>query len=140
MTNIRLARFLTSSFATMFCMVLFGCGDSTNGAGNITSIDVSPISATIQLGGTLQYKATAHFSHQPDKDFTSDAKWSSSVPGVATLPSNSDPLDFPSGFVTSVSAGKTMIAASLGGVTGSTDLGRLPAVRLPRLTTRVQRR
>jgi hypothetical protein len=74
----------------------------------ILSVSMSPITATIKVGQTQQFVATA-------KDVNGNAvtgapfSWSNSFSGIATVDSN--------GLATGVSPGTVLITASLGGVT-----------------------
>jgi acid phosphatase type 7 len=76
------------------------------GGGKVNSIAVSPASASITVGQTLQLTASA----SPPKSATSFA-WSSSNSGVASVSS--------SGLVTGVAAGTATISATAGGVIGT---------------------
>ncbi|MGA8310829.1 MAG: Ig-like domain-containing protein [Terriglobales bacterium] len=75
-----------ASLVLALALALPSCGGGgSSGGSGLTGIDVSPLSQTIAVGDTLQYKATGHFSNGPDQDLTGNATWSSSVTSVATI-------------------------------------------------------
>jgi carboxypeptidase family protein/Big-like domain-containing protein len=67
--------------------------------------------STLTIGGTSQLTASVLYSDGTQKDVTTVAKWSSTVPSVATISV--------SGLVTAYSAGATAIAAAFQDVSGS---------------------
>ena len=112
-----------SSLVLALALALPSCGGGgSSGGSGLTGIDVSPLSQTIAVGDTLQYKATGHYNNGPDQDLTNNANWTSSVTSVATIKN----LGTPVGLVTGVAAGNTNITASFAqgssSVSGSTDL------------------
>ena len=79
----------------------------------IESVNISPDSARLSVGGTLQYRAVAADSngvHLEDASFT----WSSANGGVATVSS--------SGLASAATAGITTVRAQTGGVGGGAEL------------------
>jgi len=74
----------------------------------LTSIAVTPATATVQLPGTVQFTATGNYSDGGTQDLTSTATWSSSNRGVATISA--------SGLATAVAAGSTNMTASFNGI------------------------
>ncbi len=84
----------------------------------LQAIDITPAIPSINLGTSQQFVATGTYSDNTTEDLTLAATWSSSNTAVATV-SNAPGS---SGVATSVSAGLTTITATLGGVSGSTDL------------------
>jgi 6-phosphogluconolactonase (cycloisomerase 2 family) len=90
---------------------------ATLSVSQLTSIAVSPATATIAIGGTQNYTALGTFKN-PDgttgtSDVTSLATWNSGTPAVATLSNTGNtPV-----IATGVATGTTMITASLNGVT-----------------------
>jgi acid phosphatase type 7 len=112
------------SVATALAVVALAlsCTDRTQAPGSLTepslarggpgikSISVTPSSATVTVGGTVQLTATA----QPAKA-ASTFVWSSSNTGVATVSSST-------GLVTGVAAGTATISAAAGGVTGTASV------------------
>ncbi len=75
----------------------------------LTTIEVSPISATIEEGQTQQFTATGSFDDGSTADLTSTATWTSSNTAVATVDA--------SGLATGIEAGTTDITATQDGVT-----------------------
>jgi len=80
-------------------------------AAALTSIAVSPSSATIVVGATQQFSATATYSDGSTVNVTSTATWTSATPSVATVSS--------SGLATGVAGGSSVVTAALGGVTSA---------------------
>ena len=79
----------------------------------VASVAVTPASASVVVGGTVQLAATA-------RDAAGNVltgrtvSWSSATPGVATIDAN--------GLVTAVSAGTSVITATIDGVTASATI------------------
>ncbi len=97
---------------------LIGCGGSappTPEQLTLTSISVTPASASYQVSATQQFTATAHYSDGSSKDITQSATWSSSDTSVATV-SNSSGTQ---GTATMVGSGSTSITAAVGSVEGT---------------------
>ena len=92
-------------------------------AATLTSINVTPANLSLAKGTTQQYTATAIYSDSTRLDVTQMAVWASLAPAVASV-SNAIGA---SGVATAVAAGQTTISATLGGVTGSTQLTVTPA-------------
>lgn len=86
----------------------------------LVSIAVTPGNAQIVSGTTQQYTATGTFSNNSTQDLTGSVTWTSSSTDVAAINN--------AGLATGVAAGNTMIAASLGGVAGSTALMVTPSL------------
>jgi hypothetical protein len=84
------------------------------GGPTLTSIAVTPVNQTINVGTPLQFTATGTYSDGSHQDLTSSATWSSSAPAVATISST--------GVATGVSPGNTTIQATVGAINGSTGL------------------
>ena len=80
----------------------------------ITSISVSPATASIVAGSTEQFTATATYSDGSTGNVTTSATWASSNATAATVNS--------AGLSTADSSGKTTISATLSGQTGSATL------------------
>jgi 6-phosphogluconolactonase (cycloisomerase 2 family) len=101
--------------------VLAGCKGA--GSGNnvssgtpsptLQSIRVSPANSSVPLGRTQQFTATGMLSDGSAQDLTSTVTWSSSVPTVGTI-SNA-------GLASSKNQGSTIILATSGSVSGSTN-------------------
>ena len=79
----------------------------------LTSISVSPASATITFPGAQQFTATGQYSDGSTQDLTTTATWASSNTGVATIAS---------GLATAVAMGSTNISASSNSVTSNTSV------------------
>ena len=88
-------------------------GASLTVTASISSISISPSSASLPLGSTQQFKATAHYSNGTTSDVTTLASWASSVVAVATVSNNAGSQ----GLATSVATGTTSITASYQGHT-----------------------
>jgi len=80
----------------------------------LLSIELSPASASIEVGQTLQFTATATYSDGSTAAITNTAIWTSSNPLVATFS--------PGGLATGISSGVANITATVGTVQGSTSL------------------
>ena len=86
----------------------------------ISSIAVTPPTATIPAGLTQQFTATATFTDSSTQNVTSQATWTSSSGSVATVSS--------SGLAAAVAVGSSTITASMGSVGGGATLNVGPAV------------
>ncbi len=97
-------------------LFLAGCGGSGSNANNptLTSISVTPATATIANGGTQQYTATGNYSNGTQQNITATVTWGSSSTSVATINS--------AGLATGVGAGNTTITATLGSISGTATL------------------
>jgi hypothetical protein len=84
----------------------------------VTSITVTPASASINFGANQQYTAMGSFDDGSMQDLTLTVSWSSSQTSFATI-SDTDPTK---GLATGVTAGTTTISATWNAVTGSTGL------------------
>ena len=95
-----------------------GSGSGTSNPGSpartLTSIAVTPATASLKTGATQQFTATATYSDSSTANVTSTATWTSSSPSTATVSS--------AGAATAVAAGSTAITASLSGITGTANL------------------
>jgi hypothetical protein len=83
-------------------------------AAPLTSIAVTPATASIAVGATQQFTATGTYSDGSTANLTSSVSWSSSDASIASIAS--------SGLATGTAAGSTTITAALGGVSGSASL------------------
>lgn len=116
--NSRLAAFLV---AAILLSLALGCGSSSNPSpppASLTSIEISPASATIRLGTSQQYTATGSYSDGTHQDVTSSVTWSSSQP-ASVFVNNQDGRN---GFATGVGAGTSTITASEGSVQATATL------------------
>ncbi|HEX7730865.1 MAG TPA: Ig-like domain-containing protein [Terracidiphilus sp.] len=80
----------------------------------LTSITVTPATASVVAGSAQQFTATGNYSDGSTQSLTSSATWTSSITAVATVNA--------SGLATGIGAGATTISASLGSVSGSAVL------------------
>ena len=87
---------------------------SSSSGKTLTSISVTPSTASAAVGTTEQFKATATYSDSSTADVTSTATWTSATASVATINA--------SGVATPVSAGSSVITAALSGVQGTATL------------------
>ena len=94
-----------------YCIYAAG---SAGPAPTLTSIAVTPANPTLVTGTSQPFKATGTYSDGSTTDLSSQAVWTSTVPSVATINS--------AGVASAVSAGMTMISATVTGVGGSTVL------------------
>ncbi len=80
----------------------------------LQSLAITPATASMGIGGTLQFTATGTFSDNSTQDLTSAVTWSSSVGQVAIIAA--------SGMATGLAQGTTNIVASYGSVSASAVL------------------
>ena len=97
--------------ATAFVCILAltACGSS---APVLQFVTITPTSATINVGTTQQFSASAYYSDGSIKDGTSLVTWGSSNPTVATIAAG--------GVATAVGLGTTTITATAAGTPGAT--------------------
>jgi len=81
----------------------------------LSSIAVTPASASVVAGSTLQFTATGSYSDGTTKDLTATVNWTSSDASKATIVANS-------GLATGVAAGSATITATSGGISGTDAL------------------
>ena len=84
-------------------------GSSQTGPPTLSSVYVSPETASIEIGQTQQYTATAEYSDASEEDVTTVATWASSNMLVATVDSD--------GLASGHTAGTVAIRATYDGVT-----------------------
>ena len=75
------------------------------------SIVVEPGNATLSIGGTQQFTATAYYSDGSSKEVTNEVTWESSDKGIATIDN--------AGLATGIDVGNAQITASLEGVSSN---------------------
>jgi len=80
----------------------------------LTSIAVTPATASIPMTGTQQYTATATYSDLSNADVTAFSSWTSGTTSVATIST--------SGLATGVTVGTSIITATFGGQPGTATL------------------
>ncbi|WP_332879699.1 Ig-like domain-containing protein [Massilia sp. S19_KUP03_FR1] len=93
---------------------------ATTTAATVTSISVTPATASIAVGATQQFIAVATYSDGVTGVITNSAAWTSSNNGVAAV--------LATGLATGATAGATTITATLGAQAGS---GNLTVTALP---------
>lgn len=131
LTSKGLATAVSSGAATISASLtgVVGTTPVTVSAATLTSIAVSPSSASIPLGSTRLYTAVGTASDGSTQDLTAQCTWASSDPTVATL-SNANGSR---GLATSLEAGSTTVTATLNGRQGSATLS-VTAATLTSLT------
>lgn len=101
---------LVGTAAAMSMLACSGMSDSS--ANKLTSIAVSPANASIAVAATIQFTATGTFGDGSTRSLSPN--WSSSATDIATISG--------AGLATAVAPGTTQIAATFGGVSGTTPL------------------
>jgi uncharacterized protein YjdB len=89
------------------------CAITVTGA-QVTSIDLTPASATVEQGGTIPLVATAVFDDDSTQDITRSASWTSSDDAVAEVDAD--------GVVSGVGQGSAAISAAFGGQLASATI------------------
>ena len=97
-----------------------GSATLTVTAALLTSISVTPATATVAAGNGQQFTATGKYSNGSTQNLSSTVQWSSSATGVATVSSG--------GLATSVAPGTATITAKSGTISGSATLTVTTAV------------
>jgi hypothetical protein len=87
---------------------------------SVVSLQISPASPTVPLGGTQQFSATGTYSDGTTFDVTASTTWSSSDTGVVSVTS--------AGLATAASLGQTTLSATIGAVQASTNVTVGPPV------------
>jgi hypothetical protein len=111
---------------TVLLVLVAGCS-SSNTNNIVTSVAVTPATASIAVGATQQFTATATFGNGSTQDVTSTATWTSSSTATATISS-------PGGLATGVAGGTTTISATFGTTVG-TVTGTATLTVTPTLTS-----
>ena len=91
-------------------------------AATLVSLEVTPAQPSLAKGLTLPFHATGTFSDTTTRDLTADVTWSATAGANISNASGSE------GVATATAVGTTTITATLGAVTGSTDLDVTDAV------------
>jgi len=97
-----------------------GSAPLTVTAATLTSISVTPATASVAAGKTEQYTATGTYNNGTTQNLTNSVTWSSSSTSVATINS--------SGLATTIVPGSTTITATSGTISGSATLTVTAAV------------
>jgi hypothetical protein len=84
----------------------------------LTSVAVSPASASVPVGGTQQFTATANYSDGSTANVTATAVWAASAQSVATVSA--------SGLADAISTGADTLTATLSGMSGNAALTVMP--------------
>ena len=96
-----------------------GSATLTVTAAVLTSISISPTTASVAAGNTAQFAATGNYSNGTRQSLTGSATWNSSATSVATVSG---------GLATSAAQGSATITASSGTISGSATLTVTAAV------------
>lgn len=91
-----------------------GCGDDSNPAVTLVRVEVTPTTATAQVGTTQQYAATAVYSDATTEDVTANATWASDDETVATIDAT--------GLATAVAEGTAEVSALFNEITGTATI------------------
>lgn len=109
---------LLSSLLIISLLTITGCGMSstavTGSQKTVTSLTVTPGAASVAVGATQQFVATAKYSDGTTADVSSTAAWTTAKTTVANVSS--------AGMATGVAVGSAAVTALLGGVSGSATL------------------
>lgn len=108
-----LAQAAASTTGSTTITAVFGIsGATTLTSSPVTSLSITPASATIVLGATQQFNADGVLASGGTQDLSTYATWSSSSPTVATVGNTAGSQ----GLAVSVGTGTTLITASFGGL------------------------
>src|SRR3970282_1721727 len=123
-TNMKLnATKVFQASAFLFALFLAGCGGgggagpvtAGGGAGALQSIAVTPDNSNLGVGVTQTFVATGSYTDGSTQNLSSQVAWASSAPNVASIGAST-------GIASGLAPGAANISATLGGVTGSTQL------------------
>src|SRR5690606_14278812 len=87
---------------------------NAGGPDTLQSISVTPATATLEVGETLQLTATGTYTSGATADLTAQVTWASSQPTVASVSA--------AGLVTALARESTTITATLGAVSGGATI------------------
>lgn len=120
---LRLDRFQTFCLPFLLAVALAttGCGGTVTSPSSLTSITVSPGTASIAVGATEQFTATATYSNGSTANVTSSATWTSSSTAAATIS--------PAGVATGMAGGSSTVTATMSGVSGTGALAVTAAAK-----------
>jgi len=126
----RYLKSLTYLFAVLITTLVAGCGGG-GGAGqnpilglpaaSLVSVTVMPLTATVAIGATQQFLATATYADGSSRDVTSISSWTSGATTVGIV-------NAASGMASGVASGSAILTASFGGLQGSATLTVSPAL------------
>jgi uncharacterized protein YjdB len=121
---------LLCSVGFLLTAVLAGCGgdqgrDPILGlpAAELSSVTVTPATASVPIGATQQFIATATYADGASKDVTASSTWSTASAGVAGVNASN-------GLATGMASGSAAISAAFGGKSGAATLTVTPATLL----------
>lgn len=134
MTLFNTTRTLFCATGLMLGALLSACGGGSDGrdpilgvdAAQVASVAVTPATATINVGASQQFTATATYTDGSTHNVSSAAAWTSSLPASATVGAAS-------GLATGVAVGSTQIGATFGGKSGTATLTVSPVPTLSRI-------
>jgi len=109
-------------FGLIFVATLTGCSSggsksnspSSSSSSTLSSIEISPNSMSIGMGGTQNFTAMGHFSDGSSSDITATAQWTSSDSAIASINAP--------GVAIGSSVGTATISAQSGGLHGTATL------------------
>lgn len=127
----RYTNILVCSAGFLGAALLAGCGGNSGNdqgrdpilgipAASLTSVAVTPATASIAIGASQQFIATAVYSDGSARDVTTNAAWTSAAPAVANI-------NTATGVAASLAAGTSVITATYDGKAGSATLTVVPA-------------
>jgi uncharacterized protein YjdB len=114
------ARSVALTLGLSLLLAIAGCGGTSSSTGTgptsktLKSITAAPAQASIAVGTTEQFTATATYSDGSTADATQSATWTDSDSKIASITS--------SGIAKAVAPGSTTVTASLDGISGSATL------------------
>jgi hypothetical protein len=122
------AKTLLCSAGFLIAALVAGCGGGDQGrdpvlgvsAATLIRVAVTPDVATVAIGATQQFTATAVYSDGSAREVTANATWRSATPAAATMKAGS-------GIAVGADAGTSVITADFEGKSGSSVLTVLPA-------------
>ena len=109
-------RFTLLQLLIMPLFFLVGCSSGDSGSSSVPSdkITVEPFKATLDVGTSQQYTATAIYANGEKKDVSDIVTWASSEPAVALIDEG--------GVVRAESEGSAIITALMGTISGTAQL------------------
>ncbi|MGZ8992153.1 MAG: Ig-like domain-containing protein [Telluria sp.] len=125
----RYSKILLCSAGLLAAALVAGCGGSGDQgrdpilglpAASLVSVAVTPATATVAIGSTQQFTATAVYADGTAQDVSTKAAWSSATTAVASVNASS-------GIAAGVSAGASIVSATFNGKNGSATLTVVPA-------------
>jgi uncharacterized protein YjdB len=92
---------------------------------DVVAVRVEPADATLIVGDSLQFTATAVLEDTTEEDHTNEASWACNNLAAATIDGESD-VTPERGLATGVEAGTATIGATFFGIRGTTHLTVVP--------------